>query len=156
MSFIYNVLFPDPPRVIPQARVWNIAMRTAHIAVTGILLGGHVFDVAEERLRVFLYWCLGTGAALLFIEAYPHGRWLYQGRGLMVMLKLALLAVIPFMWDWRVPLLLVVVVLASVGSHMSSRFRYYSFVHGKVVQTKKDSSCAISVPSFSGTGARGD
>ena len=42
----------------------------------------------------------------------------------MVLVKLLLLAVIPFFWQYRVPLLLAIVVVASVGSHMPSRFRH--------------------------------
>ena len=51
----------------------------------------------------------------------------------MVLTKLAPLCMIPFFWAYRVPILLAVVFLASVGSHMPSRFRYYSFVHRRVL-----------------------
>jgi len=112
--------------------VWNILFRTAHIAVTGILLGGHVFDVPEARLRTALSLSIGTGLLLVALEAYPSLRWVYQGRGVMVLLKLSLLCTIPFLWDYRVPLLLTVIVIASVGSHMTSTYRYYSFVNGRV------------------------
>lgn len=120
-------------RDIPHRRAWNIAFRTAHLAVTGALLGGHVFDVPETRLRLTLYLSIATGLGLVVIEAYPCSRWLTQGRGAMVLTKLALLCMIPFFWAYRVPILLAVVCLASVGSHMPSRFRYYSFVHRRVL-----------------------
>ena len=131
---LHRLLFPEPVRVLPHARAWNIGFRTAHIAVTGILLGGHVFDIAEERLRLILYVCILTGACLIAIEAYPSCRWFYQGRGVMVLAKLLLLCAIPSLWDYRVPILLVVLVIASVGSHMPSRFRYYSVVHRRVLE----------------------
>ena len=35
-------------------RAWNIALRTAHLAAMGVLLGGHAFDVDPERLMVAL------------------------------------------------------------------------------------------------------
>jgi hypothetical protein len=119
---------------IPHRRAWNIAFRTAHLAPTGVLLGGHVFDVAETRLRLALHLSIGTGLSLAVIEAYPGSRWFTQGRGAMVLTKLALLCMIPFFWAYRVPILLAVVFLASVGSHMPSRFRYYSFVHRRVLE----------------------
>lgn len=133
---LYRFLFPDPVRSLPYARGWNIACRTAHLAATGILLGGHFFAIAEERLRVLLYLAILTGGALIFVEAYPSCRWFYQGRGIMVLSKLALLCVIPFFWAYRLPILLVVLVIASVGSHMPSRFRYYSLVHRRVLGGK--------------------
>ena len=134
MQTIRRLLFPDPVRSLPHARAWNIAFRTAHIAVTGILLGGHFFSVAEERLRTILYLCILTGGCLIVIEAYPSCRWFYQGRGVMALVKLVLLCTIPLLCELRVPILLAVLVIASVGSHMPSRFRYYSFVHRRVLE----------------------
>ena len=131
---VHRALFPEPVRVLPHARAWNIAFRTAHITITGILLGGHVFDIAEDRLRWILYLCIASGVALIAIEAYPSCRWFYQGRGVMVLIKLALLCVIPFLWAYRVWILLAVLVIASVGSHMPSRFRYYSVIHRRVLE----------------------
>ena len=42
----------------------NIGLRTAHLGAMGILLGGHAFDVAPERLKVVLWLTLGTGVLL--------------------------------------------------------------------------------------------
>ncbi len=118
---------------LPYARAWNIGLRTAHIAVSGSLVGGHVFDVPRERLLPWLYATIITGGALVFIEAFPRWRWCYQGRGLCVWVKLILLSLIPWFWEYRVPILFVVVVIASVGSHMPGRFRYYSVIHRRVL-----------------------
>jgi len=118
---------------IPYARFWNIALRTAHIAVSGTLVGGHVFGQSRQALWPWLVATIGTGLALLFVESFSAWRWFHQGRGLMVMAKLLLLASIPWFWDSRVAILMVVVVLASVGSHMPGRFRYYSVLHRRVL-----------------------
>ena len=99
-------------------------MRTAHIAVTGILLGGHVFGAPEADLHSVLYLCLLTGAGLMALGIYPTCLWLFEGRGLMILLKLLMLAAIPLFWQYRVPLLMAIVAVASVESHMPSRFRH--------------------------------
>ena len=98
-----------------------------------------VFEMPAERLMVWLYATILTGAALVLLEAYSHGRWLYQGRGVAVLVKLLLLCLVPWLWGYRVPILVVVVVIASVGSHMPARFRYYSILHGRVVEGAKNS-----------------
>lgn len=118
---------------IPYARAWNIAVRTAHIAVTSILVGGHAFDVPKPQLMVWLHLTIITGLLLAVIEAFPRWCWFYQGRGLFVLTKILLLALIPWAWDQRVLILLVVIVIASVGSHMPARFRYYSVIHRRVL-----------------------
>ena len=129
-------LLPDSPPDIPGKRAWNIGFRTAHIGVAGILFGGHVFDIAPERLHIWLYLSIATGAVLVVLEAYPRPRWLHQGRGIVVLAKLGLLcavgAVVP-LWEFRVYLLALVVVIASVGSHMPARFRYYSVIYRRVL-----------------------
>jgi hypothetical protein len=136
MNTPHNWPLPGPVRSLGRRRVWNVLFRTAHIAVTGILLGGHVFGVPEAQLRMVLYASIATGLVLVAIEAYPGLPWVYQGRGVMVLSKLALLCAVPFLWEYRLSLLLTVVVIASVGSHMTSRYRYYSFVHGRVLKPR--------------------
>jgi hypothetical protein len=130
MKSLRDMLFPDPPRTWPQIRLWNIAFRSAHIAVTGVLVGGHVFGIQETRLLPWLYLTLATGTGLLSIEVLPTARWCYQGRGVLVLVKLLLVGLVPWLWNYRVPLLLAVVLLASVGSHMPKRLRYCSLLHG--------------------------
>jgi hypothetical protein len=114
-------------------RALNIALRTAHIGAMGILLGGHAFDVPPERLKVSLWLTIGTGVALAAVEAGPRLLWFHQGRGLMTMAKLALLCAVPVAWDNRLPILLTVIVLGSVGSHMPARYRYYSVMYRRVI-----------------------
>ena len=118
---------------IPYARAWNIGFRTAHIATMGVLLGGHVFDVSKPVLLPWLQATIVTGLILAIIEAFPRPRWFYQGRGFLVFLKLALMCLIPWFWNYRLAILMVIVVIASVGSHMPGRFRYYSILHRRVL-----------------------
>lgn len=122
------LLFPDPPRTIPGYRALNIALRTAHLMAFGTLLGGHVFDVDHARLLPFLVTAIVTGAGLMALELASTCAWLFMGKGIAVLLKLLLLAMIPLFWDHRVSILLVSVAVASVGAHMPSRFRYFSFL----------------------------
>jgi hypothetical protein len=124
---------PDLPRRFPGARGWNIGFRTAHIGVTGILFGGHVFEIAREQLHLWLILSTLSGIGLVALEAGPRLRWFHQGRGLFVLAKLAILCAVPLLWEIRVYLFSAVVVLASVGSHMPGRFRYYSVLYRRVL-----------------------
>lgn len=119
-------LFPDPPRTIPHARLLNISCRTVHLAGFSLLLGGHAWGVQADRLLPALWVTILSGATLMALESHASARWLFEGRGLMVLLKLGLLLVVPFVWEHRVPILLAVVLVASVGSHMPARFRHAS------------------------------
>ncbi len=115
-------------------RALNIAFRTAHIAAMGVLVGGHAFDVAPERLMVSLWLTIGTGVALVAVESGARLLWFHQGRGVMTMAKVALICIVPIAWDYRLPILLAVIVIGSVGSHMPGRYRHYSVLYRKVIR----------------------
>ena len=117
-----------------SGRWWNIAFRTAHIAAMGVLLGGHAFDVPKSDLMPSLIITVITGVLLTFSEAGPHLLWFHQIRGLMTLAKLVLLCAVPLCWGCRLPIMLAVVVIASVGSHMPARMRYYSVLRGEVIR----------------------
>jgi hypothetical protein len=106
-----------------------------HLASFGILLGGHAFAIEGDRLLTALHLTIASGIGLMALEVYVIGLyWLFLGKGITVLLKLAILLAVPSLWEYRVPLLLLVVGIASVGSHMPARYRHYSFLHGRVVQ----------------------
>lgn len=128
-----HLLFPEPPRVLPYARALSIAFRTVHIAAIGILLGGHVFALPAARVLPWLYLSIISGVGLIGIELYSSCKWFYQGKGVLVLVKLLLLAAVAVFWEQRVWLLLVVLLIGSLGSHMPGRFRYYSLIHHRGV-----------------------
>ena len=126
---------PERMRFLPRSRAMSIALRAVHLAAFGILLGGHTFGVEAERLLVSLYLTILSGLGLMALEIYAVGLyWLILGKGIMVLVKLGLLLLIPFFWEARVALLLLVVGIASVGSHMPARYRHYSFLHRGVIE----------------------
>jgi len=123
-----SLLFPNPPRRIPRHRALGLALRTAHLMTFGALLGGHLFNVDAARLMPFLFSTIASGTALLALELASTCAWLFMGKGLVVMAKLLILLMVPFFWEHRVFLLLMTVAVASVGSHMPSRFRHRCLV----------------------------
>ena len=123
-----TTLFPDPARRIPRHRAISVLLRTAHLATFAVLLGGHVFDVDPLRLAPWLVATVASGAGLMALEMASSFAWLSTGKGLAVLVKLALLATVPVLWDHRVTILLAVVVLAGISSHMPARFRHYQVV----------------------------
>lgn len=131
-------LFPQKMRFLLGNRAISIALRTLHLAAFGILLGGHTFGVDVEKLLPYLYLTILSGLGLIALEVYAVGLyWLILGKGIMVLLKLGLLLLIPFFWEARVPLLLLVVAIASVGSHMPARYRHYSLLHRRVINPEE-------------------
>lgn len=146
---LVGLLCPATPRRIPGRRALDISLRTAHLSTFGALLGGHLFGVDPARLSPFLVATAVTGVSLVALELASTCAWLLEGRGLMVLAKLAVLALVPVFWEQRVLLLLLVVVIASVGSHMPARFRHRAFF-----QRSNGQSGAPAAPASSGLEAR--
>jgi hypothetical protein len=111
-----------------RLRAGNIATRTVHIAVTGVLFGGHIFGIDAERLTPWLGLSILTGTILVVLEAYPSWRWCYEARAVMVMTKVLLMCTLFWLWNYRVPIMIAIIVLGSAGSHMPKRYRHYSLM----------------------------
>jgi hypothetical protein len=124
------ILSPRVGHAIPYARYWNILFRTLHLIAISLLVGGHAFGASTGQLRLLLYGAIVTGVGMAVVDAYPSFQFLHQGWGLFLLLKLTLLCVIPFAWSYRLPILIAVIVIGSVGSHMPRKFRHYSLIYG--------------------------
>ena len=92
-----------------------------------------MFNVPAVNLYTALWVAIGSGAALIVLEMFASMHWAHQGCALFVYAKLGLLCLIPWLWDYRVPILLAVVALASIGSHAPRTIRHYSVVFKRVM-----------------------
>ncbi|MEI8356768.1 MAG: hypothetical protein WCG31_11880, partial [Deltaproteobacteria bacterium] len=70
---------------------------------------------------------------LIISEVYHCRHWLYQGRGVMALTHVGLLGIIHYRQDLMIPVLTAVLACGCIGSHMPKSLRYWSFLHGRVV-----------------------
>lgn len=129
------LLFPRPPRTFRGARAWQIGARTVHIAAMGLLLGGVAFHVPVRGLTVPIALTVASGLALLGIDLWKSCTYLYQGNGMAVLLKLALLGLGLLFPAVRLEFYLAATAAASIGSHMPKTWRHWSFLDRKVLET---------------------
>jgi hypothetical protein len=114
-------------------RVADIILRTAHVAMIGIVFGGTIFGVPFSQLILWNDLVLGTGCGLIASEVYHCRHWFYQGSGILGFIHIGLFGLIRLRPDWMVPLLTIALILGMMGSHMPKKFRHWSFVHGRVM-----------------------
>ena len=129
-----ELLFPWPPRRPGWARPAQVLFRTVHVAAMALVLGGLAFDVPEGRLHVAGVLTVASGILLLAVEVAKTGVFLYTGAGVASLLKLALLGLGEAFPVARFELYLAATLVASVGSHMSGRWRHYSLLDRKVLR----------------------
>ena len=106
-------------------RVYKLLARTVHLIAIAGLVGGHMFGAPLASLRLLLYLSIVTGLAMCALEAYPNRRFFYEGWALLLWLKLVVLMLVPVFWNVSTPILIVVLVIASIGSHMPRALRHW-------------------------------
>jgi hypothetical protein len=124
--------FEADEKKIPGARWLRTSLRTLHLIAVGALYGGYVYAVDFSRLRPALLSVFVTGGLLVCFEVWQARIWLVQIRGIATFLKLGLLAGIGIATDRAVLFLTLAIVIGSISSHMPSRWRYHSVLHGRV------------------------
>jgi hypothetical protein len=90
-----------------------------------VVLGGVFLNAEHETIGAAIWATLLSGAFMLLMDIARSPRVLLQGSGLMVMLKLALLATgFFFLPEQRFVWYLAATIVASAGSHMPGSFRH--------------------------------
>jgi len=117
----------------------KITLRTLHLLAVAGAGGGILFGL-EKDLWINYWWlALVSGALMMVIDIASNPVWIVQVRGLVIFLKLILLALLgqdPALY--RV-LLIVIIVISAVISHAPGKLRYYSVVHRKSIVSSRDS-----------------
>jgi hypothetical protein len=119
------------------SRLIRTSLRTLHLLAFGVYYGGAVFGVADARLEPAFVAVLASGMVFMLFEVVRSPIWLVQARGLATYVKFALLIASEIFREARVPILTCTAVIGAVISHMPSRYRYYSFVHGRPIEGEK-------------------
>jgi hypothetical protein len=117
--------------ILTALRVYKLLARTVHIIAIAGLVGGHMFGAPLAPLRPLLYLSIISGAAMCALEAYPNWHFFYEGWALLLWLKLVLLMSVLVFWNVRTAILIVVVVIASVGSHLPHALRHWTPFHNQ-------------------------
>jgi len=125
-----NGTIPEKQSKPPTWTRWlDVVLRTAHVLVISVVLGGAVFKIPVYQLLPWQYLAIATGSALIASEVSHRRHWPYQGRGVMVFIHAGLFSLVCFRPDLAIPYLLAALVFGMVGSHMPKKYRYWSFIH---------------------------
>jgi hypothetical protein len=115
----------------------DIALRTGHIGVAGILFGGLYFHVPFIELQIWHHLTIVTGVGLVALELVQDRNWLHQGKGLVALVHILLAGSVHLRPDLVIPFLWAMLVTGCVGSHMPRRFRHWSLLYGKEVRAQE-------------------
>jgi len=116
----------------------KISLRSLHILAVAGVGGGVFFSLAKDQWINYWWLALASGALLMLIDMISNPVWVVQVRGLIVFLKLILLAFLGSYPAWDGYLLMFIIVISAVISHAPGKLRYYSIYHKKVISSDFD------------------
>jgi hypothetical protein len=118
---------------------WSkISLRTLHLLAVAGAGGGILFGL-EKQLWINYWWlAIASGALMMLIDIVANPVWIVQVRGLVIIVKLILLAMLGRYPAWDSFLLAVIIIMSAVISHAPGKVRYYSFFHRQVIDSDKD------------------
>ena len=117
----------------------KISLRTLHLLAVAGAGGGILFGL-EKDLWINYWWlALVSGALMMVIDIVSNPVWVVQVRGLVIFLKLILLALLGQNPELDRILLIVIIIISGVISHAPGKLRYYSVIHRKTITSAKDS-----------------
>jgi hypothetical protein len=90
----------------------------------GVFLGGHIFHQSNAVLEPWLWVAILSGLAILLTDIYSSFAVLFEIRGFVVLIKIMLLCLIPFFWEQRIFLLVLILFIGAISSHMPKRYRH--------------------------------
>jgi len=123
------LFFPQALRNFPLRRSVLNLLRTLHILSFSILVGGIYFQQNPASLQLWVFATIISGAALFAVDLYGSFYALFEIRGASIVLKILLLLMIPSLdYHQQVSLLFVIIVISSIVSHSTRRFRHRSLM----------------------------
>jgi len=87
-------LFPSEPRSFFSRRASQLLFRTVHMLCAGILIASYLFSQHEETLSTWALATVASGLLLLSIDLHASMIYLFEARGLAVLIKIFLTTLI--------------------------------------------------------------
>jgi hypothetical protein len=124
------LLFPDPPRTFPGRRALKIVLRAGHVLCAGTYVGAHVFAVDPVSRQTWLAAVLTSGVLLLLLDLHETAAFLLEIRGLVVLGKVVLLALLPWLGGAQLWVLGGLLLVSVLSSHAPASVRHRVVVRG--------------------------
>ena len=124
-SRIGRILIPEKPRQFTGERWLNILLRSLHLVGVAGIGGGFLFTLDESQWLPYWHLTVSTGVILSLLYIWSSAIWLFQLKGVSIVVKLALIALATASPAWRAELFILVIVISGLVAHAPGRMRGY-------------------------------
>ncbi len=116
----------------------KISLRTLHLLAVAGVGGGVLFGLEKDVWLNYWWLAIATGGLMMLMDMISNRVWIVQVRGVVIILKLVLLAFLGSFPAWDIYLLVFIIIVSGVVSHAPGKLRYYSVYHRKVITSDSD------------------
>ena len=125
--------------VVQSIKRWTkIGLRTLHLLAVAGVGGGVLFGLDPVVWLNYWWLALASGGLLILIDSVANPLWIVQVRGLVIVVKLLLLALLGRYPAFDGLLLVIVIIISTVIAHAPGKIRYYSVYHRREISSSKD------------------
>jgi len=118
---------------------WSkISLRTLHLLALAGVGGGILFGLDKDLWINYWWLAMASGALMMLMDIISNPVWLVQIRGLIILMKLILLACLGIYPQWDNLILAIIIIISAVISHAPGKLRYYSVYHRRVITSDND------------------
>jgi hypothetical protein len=112
-------------RDFPAQRWLNIGLRSTHLVGVAGIGGGFLLGVEASLWEAYWWLTLISGASLSLLYLWTTPLWLFQLKGITVIVKVVLLSIGMALPESRAPVFMLVIVISAVMAHAPGRVRGY-------------------------------
>ena len=125
---LFRVLFPAPTREFRGQRWVNICLRCAHLVGVAGIAGGFLFGLEPASWASYWQLALASGIALSLIYVWTTAAWLFELKGLVIVIKTILLAAALAAPALKGEIFIVIVVMSGLIAHAPARVRSHRWL----------------------------
>ena len=123
----------------PSLKRWlKVVIRSLHIVGIAGVSGGIFFELPPEAWRGYVHLAVATGLLLITVDSFSNHHWFTQVRGVAIYCKLGLLCLLGLGPPTSHYSLVAILLISGVIAHAPGKFRYYSLLHRRVINSPND------------------
>ena len=123
MAHIREWLFPSKVREFKGQRWLNICLRSLHLVGIAGIGAGFLFELSEAQWLPYWHLAIVTGIVLSVLYLWSTALWLFQIKGLAIIVKLALLWMATVQPDIRGELFILIILISGISAHAPGSLR---------------------------------
>ncbi|MBO1271220.1 hypothetical protein J3L11_06090 [Shewanella sp. 4t3-1-2LB] len=129
---------PHSERFFQIKRITKTTLRGLHVLGIAGAGGGILLQIPDAQWLNYWIMTMITGCLLMLWEVVRDWRWLIQLKGVLTLLKIAILMCFTIVPEYKVELVTIIILLSVLVTHGPSSLRHYSIIHRRQIHSKEE------------------